>query len=194
MSELHTEIRAPEFTIGLRGYDRTQVDEYIEYLQRLVAAAQERARDAETEHVFDQHAAIGPRVAEIFALAEAEARDLREQVTTEATGLVSEARTEATAIINAAEHSAREIRERAQREQEEILAEFEHDRDRIRDEAAGLEMRKAEAIGELNRLRAALGKAAGVSADDGTAVTKVLPAVEGETIELPPVTGDAEEC
>src|SRR5579863_617264 len=89
MTELHTEIRAPEFTVAIRGYDRAQVDEYIEYLQRLVASAQERARDAATEYVFDQHAAIGPRVAEIFALAEAEARDLREQVTTEATGLVS---------------------------------------------------------------------------------------------------------
>ena len=194
MAELNTEIRAPKFTVGLRGYDRTQVDEYIDYLQRLVATAQERAREAATEYVFDQHAAIGPRIAEIFALAEAEARELREQVTTEATGLVAEARTEAKAIIDAAERAARETNERAQRDHEEILAEFERDRERIRDEAAVLEVRKAEAVGQLNRLRAALGEAAGVSGDDtSAAITRVLPAVQDETVELPAVAGEGEQ-
>ncbi len=90
MTDLDT--RRPEFTIGIRGYDRTQVDEYVEYLKNLIVEADERARDAETEYVFDEHAAVGPRVAEIFALAEAEARELRERVGTDATQFVSDAR------------------------------------------------------------------------------------------------------
>lgn len=192
MAELDTEIRAPEFTIALRGYDRAQVDEYVEYVQRLITNADARVRDAETEYVFDQHAAIGPRVAEIFALAEAEARELREQVTTEATEIVSEARVEAKAIIDAAEHAARETRERAQRDHDEMLAEFERDRDRIREEAVALEWRKAEAIGELNRLRAVLGEAAGLVGDDGAPETKALPAPEGATVELPAISADEE--
>ncbi len=193
MTEPDSESLRPEFAIAIRGYDRTQVDEYIAHLQRLVADAAERVREAETEHIFDQHAAVGPRVAEIFALAEAEARELRERVTTEATELIAEARTEATAIIDAAEHAAREVRERSHREHAEILAEFERDRDRLREEAAALELRKAEAVGELNRLRAMLGEAAGLAEDDRSTITKALPAADEATIELPAVTGEAQD-
>lgn len=194
MAELDTEIKAPEFTITLRGYDRAQVDEYVAYAQRLIADTEARLRDAETEYVFDQHAAIGPRIAEIFALAETEARELREHVTTEATELVTEARVEAKAIIDAAEREARETRERTQRDHAEMLAEFERDRDRLREEAVALEWRKSEAVGELNRLRAALGEAAGLMGDDATAITKVLPRADDATIELPAISADAEDC
>jgi cell division septum initiation protein DivIVA len=91
MTEL--DARNPEFTVGIRGYDRAQADEYVDYLQRLVADAERRARDAEAEFEFDEHAAVGPRIAEIFALAEAEARDLRDRASTQFGGLVDEART-----------------------------------------------------------------------------------------------------
>ena len=186
------EPRNPEFTVGLRGYDRTQVDRYIEYLQGLVDEADQRARDAQTDYIFDEHAAIGPRVAEIFALAEAEARELRERVATEATQLVSEARTEAEAIVDAAERSARAVSERTRHDHAELLDELEAERDRIRDEVAELEQRETEAIGQLNRLREALAEVAGLGSG-GVDTTQALPAaVDGETIELPAVTADAE--
>jgi cell division septum initiation protein DivIVA len=191
MTDLDT--RRPEFTLGLRGYDRTQVDDYVEYLQRLLTEAETRAREAETEHVFDAHAAVGPRIAEIFALAEAEARELLERVSTEAAELVSEARKEAEAIIDAAERAAREAKARTQCDHAEMVAELEEDRDRIREEVVALEWRKAQAVGELKRLRSVLGEAAGITADDGTAVTKALPSANDETIELPAVDGEAEE-
>ena len=98
------------FASGIRGYDRAQVDEYIDYLQGLVADAEERARDAQTEFVLDQHAAIGPRIAEIFALAEAEARDMRDSIGSKWTGLVEAARKEAREIVVAAKREAAEIR------------------------------------------------------------------------------------
>jgi DivIVA domain-containing protein len=194
MTELDT--RNPEFTVGIRGYDRTQVDEYVNHLQRLVADAEQRARDAAAEYEFDQHAAVGPRIAEIFALAEAEARELRDRVSTQSSGLVGEARTEARAIIDAAEHAADEIRERAERDHVVMLSEFETYRERIRDQVAVLERRKAEAIGELNRLRELLGEAAGVvgrAAELGGASVTVATHVIGpgdETVELPAITDD----
>jgi DivIVA domain-containing protein len=191
MTEL--DAKRPEFTVGLRGYDRAQVDQYLEHLQERVEEAEERAHDAEHEYIFDQHAAIGPRIAEMFALAEAEARELRDRVATEATQLVSEARTAAEAITDAAERSAREAKERTRREHAEMVEELEAERDRIRDEVTELELRQAEAIADLNRLRDVLGEAAGVVGGGRTTTTQALPAGDGETIELPAVAAEAEE-
>ena len=138
MTDLQT--RNPEFTIGIRGYDRAQVDEYIDHLQHLLREADQRARDAAAEYAYDEHAAVGPRIAEIFALAEAEARE----------------------ITNTARKAAGELRERVERDHVVMFAELEQERERIRDEVAVLERRKAEAIGELHRLRELLGQAAGM--------------------------------
>jgi cell division septum initiation protein DivIVA len=196
MAELDT--RKPEFTVGIRGYDRAQVDEYVEHLTRLVADAEQRARDAEAEYEFDEHAAVGPRIAQIFALAEAEARELRDRVSTQFSGLVDEARTKARAIIEAAERAADEITERAEREHAAMLTEFDADRKRIRDEVTILELRKAEAIGELNRLRELLGEAAGVvgpAAESGGTRIAVPTQTIGpgdETIELPAIVDDTD--
>jgi cell division septum initiation protein DivIVA len=44
------ELDKPEFLIGLRGYDREQVDGYIDRLRALVSEAEDRARDAERRY------------------------------------------------------------------------------------------------------------------------------------------------
>jgi DivIVA domain-containing protein len=192
------ETKTPEFTTGIRGYDRAQVDEYIGYLQDLVADADQRARDAHAEFVFDQHAAIGPRIAEIFALAEAEARDLRDNISSQTTGLIDEARREAREIVVSAKRAAEEIRERTERDHVVMFAELEQERERIRDEVAVLERCKAEAIGELNQLRELLGQAAGVVGhvaeirSHGEASTQLI-APSDETIELPAVTAESDQ-
>jgi DivIVA domain-containing protein len=173
MTNLKT--RTPEFAMGRRGYDRAQVDEYIDQLRRLVAGAEARARDAESEYVFDEHAAVGPRIAEIFALAEAEARE----------------------ITTTARRSAGELRERVEREHVVMFAELEQERERIRDEVAVLERRKAEAIGELHRLREVLGEAAGIVGNvveiNGRTAPARLIGGSDETVELPAVTVDLDE-
>ncbi|HEX3805071.1 MAG TPA: DivIVA domain-containing protein [Solirubrobacteraceae bacterium] len=192
MTDLDT--RHPEFTVAIRGYDRAQVDEYVDYLQRLVADAEDRARDAEAEYVFDEHAAVGPRIAEMFALAEAEARDLRNQVSQETGELLAEARKETKAIIDAAERSARDVKQRAQRDHEEMLAEFERDRNRIRDEAVALELRKAEAVGDLRRLRDLLGEASGVVARAAAGEPQIEGPSDGETVELPALAASAQKA
>jgi DivIVA domain-containing protein len=173
MPDLKT--RSPEFATGLRGYDRAQVDDYIDQLRRLLADAEARAHDAEAEYVFDEHAAVGPRIAEIFALAEAEARE----------------------ITATARQSAGDLRQRVEREHVVMFAELEQERERIRDEVAVLERRKAEAIGELHRLRELLGEAAGVVGDvveiSGRATPTRLIGGTDETMELPAVTADLDE-
>ena len=196
MTDLDT--RSPAFSVGIRGYDREQVDEYIDQLQGLLADARARARDAEAEFLFDEHAAVGPRIAEIFALAEAEARELRDRVSSKSDGLVDEARVEAQAIVQAAEHAAQAITDRAEKDRVEMLEEFQRDRERIRDEVAVLERRKAEAVGELNRLREMLGEAAGVAGNAvgprGRAGAPPRPIGSGdETMELPAVSADLDE-
>lgn len=196
MTDLETR-RAPAFTSGLRGYDRAQVDEYIEYLQGLVEDAEERARDAQTEFVLDQHAAIGPRIAEIFALAEAEAREMRETISSQSTGLLEAARTEAREIVVAAKREAAEIRERSEHDHVVMFAELEQERERIRDEVAVLERCKAEAVGELNQLRELLGQAAGVVGHvaevRGPRAPKQLTGPGDQTVEMPEVTAELDE-
>lgn len=196
MTDLETR-RAPEFTSGLRGYDRAQVDEYIDYLLGLVQDADERARDAQSEVVLDQHAAIGPRVAEIFALAEAEARDMRDSIGSQSTGLLEAARREAREIVVTAEREAAEIRERSERDHVVMFAELERERERIRDEVAVLERCKADALGELNQLRELLGEAAGVVGHvaelRGQRPPKQLTAPGDETVEIPAVTAELDE-
>jgi cell division septum initiation protein DivIVA len=191
MTDLKT--KDPEFAIGIRGYDRAQVDEYIEYLEDRIADAERRASDAQTEFVFDQHAAVGPRIAEIFALAEAEARELRDSISSQSTGLVDQARREAREIVVEARRAAEEIRERAERDHVVMFAELEQERERIRDEVAVLERCKAEAIGELNHLRELLGEAAGVVGHvaeirERADSSRRLIGPSDETVELPAIT------
>src|SRR5258708_38312316 len=69
----------PEFTAAIRGYDRVQVDEYVERLHLLLGDAEERVRAAEDDLEFSRHATVGPRVSQIFDLAVAESQELRDR-------------------------------------------------------------------------------------------------------------------
>lgn len=177
----------PEFTIAIRGYDRVQVDAYIAHLQQRMSQAEQRARDAEAEYVFDQHASIGPRISEIFSLAENEARELRESVSHERSALLTAAKRQADEMLENAERTTREMQQRARQDYETMVAEFERDRDRIRDEAIALEQHKSEALGELRRLRDLIDGAAGVItvAELGAGDT----GGDGRTIEMRAITG-----
>ena len=70
----------PEFAASIRGYDRMQVENYVDRLQSLLAEAEERTRAAEAELEFSRHATVGPRVAQIFDLAVEESKELRERI------------------------------------------------------------------------------------------------------------------
>ena len=157
--------RIPEFSIALRGYDRVQVDEYIDRLQGLVEEAEDRARVAETPRATREHTEVGPRIAKIFELAQAEAEDLRDS-----------ARREAKAMVQAAREEARAVIEQNQDEWERMLDEYEAERDRIRDQVAELNARRASVVGELRRLRETLGLASGIVESTSQEVRLIEPA------------------
>ena len=160
--------RRPEFTTSIRGYDRLQVDDYIERLHTLVTYAEQRAReaeselelrDAESEVELSRHAGIGPRVSEIIDLAVAESQELRERVKRQTDTLFVRARREAEGIVESAHAEAAEKREEVQRERQEILTRLEAERLRAHAEIAELQRRKSEMLASLRQMQQALGAA-----------------------------------
>lgn len=120
----------PEFTAAMRGYDRAQVDEYVAHLLTLVAEGEERVRAAESQLGFGAPASIGPRVTEIFDLALAEARELRERAQAEADELLADAQRRSDELVAAAERDAEAIMVQVRSQREEALAERAGDRAR----------------------------------------------------------------
>ena len=164
MTVQHPDTRPLEFSIALRGYDRIQVDEYIDRLHALLEQAEDRVRRAEAPHDSAQVAEVGPRITQIFELAREEADELRERARNEANELVRRARHEADALLRA-----------NQDEWDRLLDEYEAERDRIRNEVRTLNERKSLVVGELRRLRETLGLASDISEDATVEATRELP-------------------
>ena len=150
----------PEFTIAIRGYDRLQVDEYLYRLQQLLAAAEERVRMAE-KHT--EHSAVGPRVAQIFELANAEADDIRDEAEREVKARVTQARQKAEKIVRGAKRAAAEAAEQARRDHDELIATLSDERDAVRAEVVLLEKQRGELLADLRKLHGALGDVARVA-------------------------------
>jgi DivIVA domain-containing protein len=157
----------PEFATSMRGYDRLQVDEYIDRLHDLAADAEERARVAESELEFSRHTTVGPRVAQILDLAVEEGKELRERVQVEVDRTRAEARAEAEAIVSAARDSAELTRNEAERTREEVLAEADARRREVLGEVERLTESKAWLLGDLGRLQRTLAEATGLGLDTG---------------------------
>jgi cell division septum initiation protein DivIVA len=179
----------PEFTAAIRGYDRLQVDDYVERLHDLLAEAEERSRAAEDDLEFSRHATVGPRVSEIFDLAVAESQELRERVKAEAGAMLANAREHADDLVTEARREAAELRERTQSEHDDLLDELEIEREAAQARLVALEERRTRLMEELKRLHDALGSAAGflqgaeaLSEDtDGEAArTRMLPVASSD--------------
>ncbi|MFD5826127.1 DivIVA domain-containing protein [Lentzea sp. NPDC060358] len=116
------------FAVVFRGYDRQQVDEYVQALQERAARLEKAVRDGVAdlpEHadldVPGAAAGIGSRIERVLKLAEAEAAELRDDALRECSELCDEAkrfkedtersaRTEALRIVANAEGEAAELR------------------------------------------------------------------------------------
>lgn len=153
----------PEFAIAIRGYDRAQVDDYVQRLVQMLEEAEDRARHAESELEHSAHASVGPRLSEIFDLAIAEARELRANAQRESRELIAAARSSAAELVEEAQAKAQRITAEARAEHEEMLADFERQRELAQRSLEELEDRRAGVLGELRRLHEALGAAAGVA-------------------------------
>jgi cell division septum initiation protein DivIVA len=181
--------RHPEFTVAIRGYDRLQVDEYIERLQKLLGEAEGRVTVAETNHELGSHASIGPRLAEIFELAGAEAKDLRTTANREAKERLAAARADAKEIVRSARETAKATSEQAARDYEAMLAGYQQERERIRAQVNELDAHKAGIVGELRRLHEAIGSSFGIVERPPREETVVaLEASELTTMQLPAST------
>lgn len=161
MTDLDT--RRPEFATSLRGYDRVQVDDYIDRLQTLLRHAEERTRAAELTDPEEPQLAVGPRLSRILELATEEAREMRARGRQEAVETVEEARERAETMLNDAEQTARTTAEQAEDRHGEQLREYANQRARMEADLAELEAHKEAVITEILRLRDALGAAPGLS-------------------------------
>lgn len=183
----------PEFTISIRGYDRIQVDDYIQRLHGLLDEAAERTRAAESELEFSRHTTVGPRVSQIFELAVAEAKEMRSRIEEEERTRLEAARRQADEVIESARGAADELAANSRREYEDMVAKMDAERDRANGEVARLEQQKAQMLGELRRLHEALGSVANLTvnvpeataggSDDTT--QEVLPQLQSTDREEP---------
>ena len=160
---LAEEIRDPSFSSSIRGYDRQDVDRYVERVNRLIAelqisvSARAAVRHA-LERVGEQTSGILQRARETaeeitssareeadetIGRANAEAGDIVARAEREADQIAAQAGAEAEQTITAATAEARELLESAREESERTLA-------RARDDA---EVRVRQAEEEIGSLR-----------------------------------------
>jgi DivIVA domain-containing protein len=157
-----TQPTRPEFATAMRGYDRLQVDDYVERLIDIATDAEERARAAESELEFSRHTTVGPRVSQILELAVEEGKELRERVAAEADKIRADAHAAADAIATGARESADLTRAEAERTRREILADADARRGEVLAEVERLTESKTMLLGDLGRLQQLLAEATGV--------------------------------
>ena len=130
----------PQFDIGIRGYDRRQVDERLAYLTAELRAAEAALRradhnEAELRQLRQQLAVrnentFGFRVEKILRLAEEEANEVREQATAEVQAHRAAVEQELAERSAAIERQERELADRhadIERQLQTMLAQAEHD-------------------------------------------------------------------
>jgi DivIVA domain-containing protein len=149
----------PEFATAIRGYDKLQVDDYIDRLIEITADAEERAGSAEAELEFSRHTTIGPRVGQIFDLAVQEAQELRERVGEEAEQTRTRTRREADETIARARKAASETGAEAERKARETIAQAEATREKVMREVEAIGEQKASLVADLERLQKVLAAA-----------------------------------
>jgi DivIVA domain-containing protein len=149
----------PDFATSIRGYDRLQVDDYLDRLVGIAADAEERARTAEAELEFSRHTTIGPRVSEIFDLAVQEAQELRTRVVQETEEMRARLREEAEDTIARARRTAAEAITDAEHDRQRMLDRAEAERDAIMADVERFMEQKAALVGDMERIQEILATA-----------------------------------
>jgi DivIVA domain-containing protein len=152
----------PRFATSMRGYDKLQVDDYVERLRDIVTDAEERARLAESELEFSRHATVGPRVSQILDLAVEEAKELRARVDAEVERSRSHARAQCEEMVARARDSGAQIRAEAESARAEILADADAKRLAVLAEVERLSRSRGALLRDLERLQDVLSQATSV--------------------------------
>jgi DivIVA domain-containing protein len=152
----------PRFATSMRGYDRLQVDDYVERLRDIVADAEERGRLAESELEFSRHATVGPRVSQILDLAVEEAKELRDRVDAEVERTRSQAQAQCEEMVARARDTAARTCEEAEVSRHDILADADAKRLAVLAEVERLTRSRGALLRELERLQNVLSQATSV--------------------------------
>jgi cell division septum initiation protein DivIVA len=165
-SRPEADFEVPEFPVGLRGYDRQQVDVFLKDLTVRVSAERRRAEQAEraAAQMRAELAGLRNQPPPSFEHLGAEAARILEQAGHSAKLLVEEARSRGQVLVEEAEAQATELIERAEQrsaeleaEATETLAEATREQERILSEAS-LAVEEARQQAEED-VRAALDRA-----------------------------------
>jgi DivIVA domain-containing protein len=159
-------IRTPGFALARRGYDKHEVDRFLARLADWLEtdAATEIGQMAVTRKL----ELVGKSTAHILMTTEQESTELRRNAEQECAQMVAEAEAEALQTREAADEYARQTRaqadadarrlvEEAGAEARETIEEGERRRGQVEAVIADLEVRRDDALSDLERLRGELG-------------------------------------
>jgi cell division septum initiation protein DivIVA len=158
----------PEFAVAMRGYDRLQVDEYIERLNRWLEEAQTRMGEAEARaaELESEVMALRQRVAamedehvqstdpSLDAVA-SRVRRMLDEALADCEAIRGKARQEAEASVKYARETATEIVSRAQRSIADMVKETRADRDEASDGVLSQARQRAQEIEKEAAMRKA---------------------------------------
>jgi DivIVA domain-containing protein len=135
LSEVPADIRDVSFPTVVRGYDRREVDAYVERVNRVIAELEiSRSPQAAVKHALDR---VGEQTSGVLQRAREVAEELTSTALAEADHATRRAKVEAEEVLEKAQMQAHQLRSESKDEADEILA-------RARAEAAETLERAAE--------------------------------------------------
>jgi DivIVA domain-containing protein len=160
-------LRSPGFTLARRGYDKHEVDKFLEQLVDWLET--DAANDIGQVAVTRKLELVGKSTAHILLTTEQESQalkrqtesdcaEIRAQADADAREIRDDADTYATEVRARADGEARRTRDEATAEATETIEEGLRRRGQIDDEIHGLEAHRDGVLEELTRLRAELGE------------------------------------
>jgi DivIVA domain-containing protein len=147
-------LRSPGFSYGRRGYDRHEVDRFLEQLVDWLET--DAAHDIGQVAVTRKLELVGKSTAHILLTTEQEAEELRQHAKRDIAELHEQAEAETRAMRQAADDYAARVRDEATAEASETIEEGLRRRARIDDEIKELEARRDAALEKLERLKGEL--------------------------------------
>lgn len=147
-------LRNPGFGFGRRGYDRHEVDRFLEQLVDWLET--DAARDLGHIAITRKLELVGKSTTHVLLAAEQEAEELLSQAEADIAELRQQAQDDARAVRAAADEYAQKTREEANAEASETIEDGLRRRARIDDEIKELDARRDAALERMEQLRAEL--------------------------------------
>jgi DivIVA domain-containing protein len=147
-------LRSPDFTIARRGYDKHEVDKFLEQLVDWLET--DAAQDIGEVAVTRKLELVGKSTAHILLTTEQEAQELKRQTEEDCADLRAQAEADAQTLRANADDDARRAREEATAKATETIEEGRRRRGQIDNQIHELEDHRAAVLEELSRLRAEL--------------------------------------